>query len=116
MDREFYHLLVKHSDGILTHLILLLDFSENRAKFYVGYTYSKRLLKKPGNIVKKLKFPSYNYDTGCFHYQTRIDNRSITQIIHDYKGYPTNWIRAWVIKEDNLSLKYCRDHYVLEKL
>ncbi len=96
MDREIYHILVKHSSRELTHVILLLDFSENLAKFYAGYSYYGRLLKKPKNIVKKLKFPNYNWDKG-FHYKTRINNRSITQIINDYKG-SANWIRrAWII-------------------
>lgn len=95
MDREIYHILVKHSGVELTYEILLLDFSENLAKFYAGYTYYGRLLKKPGNIVKKLGFPIYNYDKD-FHYQMRIDNKSITQIIYDYKG-SANWIRAWII-------------------
>jgi len=92
LDREIYHILGKHSDGrILTHVILLLDFSENLATFYAGYSYYGRLLKKPRNIAKKLKFPEYNYA----YYRTRIDNKSITQLIYDYKGY--YWIRAWII-------------------
>lgn len=95
MDREIYHILVRHSGGELTHRILFLDFSEDLAKFYAGYSYYGRLLKKPGNIVKKLGFPNYNYDKD-FHYKTRIDNKSITQIIYDYKG-SANWIRAWII-------------------
>ena len=97
MDREVYHILVKYSGRELAHVILLLDFSENLAKFYKGYSYYGRLLKKPKNIVKKLEFPIYNYDKD-FHYKMRIDNKSITQIIYDYKG-SANWIRAWIIKE-----------------
>ena len=95
MDREIYHILVKHPDGVLTHIILLLDFSEDLARFYVGYLYYGRLLKKPRNIAKKLKFPNYNYDTD-FYYKMRINNKSITQIIYEYKG-SDNWIRAWII-------------------
>ena len=95
MDKETYHILVKHSDGVLTHEIILLNFSENQATFYAGYSYYGRLLKKPKNISKKLKFPDYSYDTD-FHYQTQIDNKSITQIIYDYKG-STKWIQAWII-------------------
>jgi hypothetical protein len=95
LDREAYHILVKRPNGILTHIILFLDFSEDLAMFYEGYSYYGRLLKKPRNIVKKLKFPYYNYDTD-FHYRTRIDNKSITQIIYDYKR-SDNWIRAWII-------------------
>jgi len=95
LDREIYHILIKHPSGTLTHVILLLDFSEDLSMFYEGYSYCGRLLKRPRNIAKKLKFPNYNYDTE-FHYRARIDNKSITQIIYDYKGY-FNWIRAWII-------------------
>lgn len=95
MDREIYHILIKLPNGVLTHIILLLDLSENLATFYAGYSYYGRLLKKPRNIAKKLRFPNYNCDTD-FHYRTRIDNKSITQIIYDYKG-SANWIRAWII-------------------
>jgi hypothetical protein len=96
LDKEIYHVLVKYSGRELTHIILLLDFSENLAKFFMGYSHYGRLLKKPGNIVKKLEIPKYNYDND-FYYKMRIDNKSITQIIYDYKG-SASWVRTWIMK------------------